>query len=119
MARCIKPENFDPVETAELHHFCDASESGYATVRYLRFTNHQGKIHISLIGKTRVSPLKHISIPRLELTAATVAGKVGRMVKKELYSPLTDSTFWTDSTSVLKYLLKQRDFIHLYQTELQ
>lgn len=43
VARCIKPENFDPVETAELHHFCDASESGYGTVSYLRLMNHQGK----------------------------------------------------------------------------
>lgn len=115
VARCIKPENFDPVETAELHYFCDASESRYGTVSYLSFTNHQGKIHISLIfGKTRVSPLKHITIPRLELTAAILAVKVDRMLRKELHLPLTDLTFWTDSTSVLKYIHNQTKRFHTF-----
>ena len=115
VARCIKPDNFDPVETAELHHFCDASESGYGTVSYLRLTNHQGIIHTSFIfGKARVSPLKQITIPRLELTAATLAVKVDRMLRKELQLPLTDSTFWTDSTSVLKYIHNQTKRFHTF-----
>ena len=115
VARCIKPDNFDPVETAELHHFCDASESGYGTVSYLRLTNHQGIIHTSFIfGKARVSPLKQITIPRLELTAATLAVKVDRMLRKELHLPFTDSTFWTDSTSVLKYIHNQTKRFHTF-----
>lgn len=48
--RCMKPENFDPVKTAELNT-CDASESGYGTASYLRFTNHQGDIHVAFIFK--------------------------------------------------------------------
>lgn len=52
VTRC-KPENFDPVDTAELPHFCNASESGYGTVSYLRLSNHQGKsISASYLEKT-------------------------------------------------------------------
>ena len=32
------PENFGQVKTAQLHHFGDASEQGYGTANYRRFT---------------------------------------------------------------------------------
>ncbi|XP_061578953.1 uncharacterized protein LOC133445646 [Cololabis saira] len=74
--RCTKPNNFGLVRSAELHHFCDASEAGYGTVSYLRFTD-AGEIHVTFIlGKSRVTPLKQITIPRLELAAATLAVKI-------------------------------------------
>lgn len=57
-----------------------------------------------VIGKSRVTPLKHITIPRLELTAAVVAVKMDRMLRQELEVPLQESVFWTDSTTVLRYL---------------
>lgn len=59
-------------------------------------------------------PLKQITIPRLELTAAKLALKVDRMLRKELHLPLTDSTFWTDSTSVLKYIHNQTKRFHTF-----
>ncbi|XP_063749569.1 uncharacterized protein LOC134870954 [Eleginops maclovinus] len=54
--------------------------------------------------KARVAPLKSPTIPRMELTAATVAIKMDKLLKKELELELHDSIFWTDSTAVLKYL---------------
>ncbi|XP_051786110.1 uncharacterized protein LOC127528851 isoform X2 [Erpetoichthys calabaricus] len=88
-----------------MHHFADASEDGYGTVTYLVLTNKEGKKHCSfLMGKLRVAPLKQITIPRLELTAAVVAVKMDKMFKGELQMPLEESTFWTDSTMVLKYI---------------
>ena len=46
--------------------------------------NEAGKIPCSLImGKSRVSPLIPVTIPRLELTAATVSVKVANLFKKE------------------------------------
>ena len=57
---------------AEVHHFSDATEEGYSQCSYLRLIDEFGTIHCSLlIGKSRVSPIKYVSIPRLELTAAT------------------------------------------------
>lgn len=49
-------------------------------------------------------PLKEVTIPRFELTAAALAVKVDMMLKRELQLPLKDSMFWTDGTSVIKYI---------------
>lgn len=71
VSRCLKPHDFGTPVHAQLHHFADASERGYGTVNYLRLQNKAGHVHISfLLGKSRVTPLKPVTIPRLELTAA-------------------------------------------------
>ncbi|XP_038154235.1 uncharacterized protein LOC119791920 [Cyprinodon tularosa] len=103
--RCVKPQAFGTRVVARLHHFSDASEVAYGTASYLVLMNDLGRIHCSLMmGKSRVSPLKQITVPRLELTAAVVAVKVDRMLQAEMQIPLQQSIFWTDSTTVLKYI---------------
>ena len=59
------------------------------------------------MSKARVIPLKRITIPRLELSAATVSVRVDKMIKRKLKLAVDRSFFWTDSTSVLKYGSKQ------------
>lgn len=67
--------------------------------------NNSNSIHVSFIlGKARVAPLKQVTIPRLELNAAALAVQVDTMLRVELQLPLEKSCFWTDSTSVLKYI---------------
>ena len=106
--RCFKPPEFGETVEARLHHFSDASETGYGTVTYLVQKNSSDQIYCSFVlGKARVAPLKPTTIPRLELTAATLAVKVDVMLKKELQLPLSDSKFWTDSTAVLKYIANE------------
>ena len=82
-----------------IHIFSDASEEGYGVACYLRQVDANNKISVSLVlGKSRVSPLKSVTIPRLELTAATSAVKIAAMVKEELKIPnLGQSVYWTDS----------------------
>lgn len=67
-----------------------------------------------LLGKARVTPLKAVTIPRLELTAAVLAIKVDVLLKSELDCRLEDSGFWTDSTSVLKYLNNEDRSFHTF-----
>ena len=75
---------------------------------YIRSINEMGEIHTSFImGKARLAPLKSVSIPRLELLAATLAVKVQRTVKHELGLIYDDVYYWTDSTTVLYYLRNQ------------
>lgn len=103
--RCMKPLNFGEITSAQLHHFADASELGFGTVSYLLMENHRGNQHCAFVmGKARVAPVKTVTVPRLELTAATMAARMDNMLKSELDLILQESVFWTDSTSVLKYL---------------
>ncbi len=52
--RCIKPHDFGTSVTAQIHHFCDASQAGYGTVSYLRLEDGDN-VHVSfLVGKARV-----------------------------------------------------------------
>lgn len=112
--RCIKPKNFGTQLKAELHHFSDASQIGYGTVSYLRLES-TDNVHVSFItGKARVAPLKQLTIPRLELAAAVLAVRVNTMLLKELQLPLQRSFFWTDSTTVLKYIFNETKRFHTY-----
>ena len=113
--RCVKPSCFGNVVCNELHHFSDASEQGYGAVSYLRMINKNGDIHCSfVVGKSRVTPLKRMTIPRLELSAATVAVKLDKMIKKELEIKVNKSVFWTDSTSVLRYICNEDKRFHTF-----
>lgn len=103
--RCLKPEGFENSQNITLHHFTDASEKGYGTVSYLRMTNEENQVSCALVmSKARVAPLKKVSIPRMELTAATVAVRVDHRIKQELELAIDDTYYWTDSQTVLKYI---------------
>lgn len=89
---------------SQLYHFSDASKEGYGTVTYIRLKNCNGDVHVAfLMGKARVTPLKTITVPRLELTAAALDARVDVMLKEELSIQFEKSVLWTDSTSVSKY----------------
>ena len=105
VSRCFLPSSFASVTSAQLHHFSDASDSGYGSASYLRLSNQLGEVFCSLVmSKSRVVPLKQTTIPRLELAAATLSVKLDTMIRKEIDIPISESWFWTDSTSVLKYI---------------
>ena len=113
--RCYRPEGFENLKTIELHHFSDASTLGYGQCSYLRMVNNEDQVHCSFVmGKARVSPLKTVTIPRLELTAALVSVKVSNMLHKELnYEGITD-VFWTDSKVVIGYIGNEARRFHVY-----
>ncbi|XP_031341031.1 uncharacterized protein LOC116169144 [Photinus pyralis] len=57
----------------ELHGFCDASEAAYACCVYIRSKDKEGNIKCNLLcAKSRVAPLKTITIPKLELCGAVL-----------------------------------------------
>ena len=113
--RCFKPEGFGEVKTVELHHFSDASTEGYGQCSYLRLTDEKDQVCCSFVmGKARVTPLKPITIPRLELTAALVSVKVSEMFQHELeYDEITE-VFWTDSKVVLGYISNDARRFHVF-----
>ena len=103
--RCLVPAHFGRPVKCELHHFCDASLSAYGSVSYLRAVNAEGKIHCALLlGKSRLAPIRQMTIPRLELSAAVIAVRMDRMLSRELTLEIRDSVFWSDSMIVLQYI---------------
>ncbi|XP_076829473.1 uncharacterized protein LOC143475509 [Brachyhypopomus gauderio] len=113
--RCYMPSDFKDVQRYELHHFADASLSGYGACSYLRGINATGEIYCSLVmGKSRVAPMKFMTIPRLELSAAVVAVRISDMLKKELEINALQEYFWTDSKVVLGYINNDAKRFHLF-----
>lgn len=106
--RCFKPKNFGRTVSTQLHTFSDASNLGYGAVSYLRFVDSEGQIHCTFVlGKARLTPMKQMTIPRLELTAAATAARLSNMILKEIDLPIDNVMFWTDSTCVLSYISNQ------------
>ena len=109
--RCFKSSSINEIVTAELHHFSDASTSCYGHCSYLRLVDNEQSVHRSLVmGKARVSALKAITIPRLELSAAVLSLKVSKLLRNKLHYPSLEEVFWVDSKVILGYIN-----INLYQ----
>ena len=86
----------------ELHGFSDASKSAYAAVVYARLITPSGNVMINLLqSKTKVTPLKTETIPRLKLSAATLLVKLVNTIKTNTDFNIQSVVYWTDSTIVL------------------
>lgn len=106
--RCYKPDNFGSVVNAQLHHFSDASVKGYGQCSYLRLVDENQRVHCSFVmGKSRVAPLKPVTIPRLELTAAVCSVRINQQLRRELEYTIDQKYFWTDSKVVLGYIANE------------
>ncbi|XP_023192327.1 uncharacterized protein LOC111609249 isoform X3 [Xiphophorus maculatus] len=112
--RCIKPSCIRKPDKAQLHHFSDASQDGYGTVSYLKLEKNNISHVTFILGKARVAPMKQTTIPRLELTAAVLAVRVNKLLQKELQIQLEKPVFWTDSTTVLKYISSETRRFHTF-----
>ena len=88
--RCFIPPTFRKIKDCSLHYFSDACEKGYGQVTYLCAVDESGKVNCSLVmGKARIAPLKYITIPRMELVAATLSVKISVMLRKEFQISIT------------------------------
>ena len=91
----------------QLHVFTDASQLAYGAAIYVRVDTADGPCTRLLTSKSRVAPLKQVSIPRLELCAAQLGVKLLSSVCDALSR--TDYVInavygWTDSTIVLAWI---------------
>ena len=103
--RCYFPGGCSTNASFQLHHFSDASEYGYGTVSYLRKEAEDGTVSCSFImAKSRTAPLQYVSVPRLELQAATIAVRAHAMILKEINLNISLTFFWTDSKITLQYI---------------
>ncbi|XP_044592029.1 uncharacterized protein LOC123270154 [Cotesia glomerata] len=90
--------NIAPGATMELHGFSDASQNAMAAAVYLRVTDADGNTKVSLLcSKTQVAPLKTMTIPRLELSAAWLLTELILHVKEVQSLENVRINLWTDS----------------------
>ena len=84
----------------ELYVFADSSEDTMCAVAYLRSKPEECSADLPfVIGKCRVAPMRHLSIPRLELQAAVMAVRLKEQIVKEHETKIHSCNFWTDSTT--------------------
>ncbi|XP_074657307.1 uncharacterized protein LOC141910513 [Tubulanus polymorphus] len=112
--RCFKPTDVEPVRR-ELHLFCDASEKAFGAVAYFRMMMPDGTTRCCFVmSKTRVAPLKKMSIVRLELQAAVLAVRLGESIKKEVTCHIDETLYWSDSKVVLSYVSNESKRFHMF-----
>ena len=88
--------------------FSDASVEAFGACAYNRWSLGDGTIGVTFIAaKSRVAPLKQLTIPRLELQAAVLATHLGKTIVEESRFMLEKVVYFVDSTIVLAWICSQ------------
>lgn len=96
--------NTDASCSIEIHGFCDASTVAYAGVVYVRVTFADNSVAVYNIGaKSKVAPVKQVSLPRLELCGAVLLKCLFEKIIQS-FDVRVPIYAWTDSTVVLAWL---------------
>ncbi|GFT04977.1 integrase catalytic domain-containing protein [Trichonephila clavipes] len=99
------------ISKCEIHCFSDASKSAYGTILYLRFVTCNNEIETSFIcSKSRVAPLKSLTLPRLELIAALLSARSAKQVSSCLKCD-ANIHYWTDSLISYYWIPKGRQLV--------
>ncbi|XP_053388749.1 uncharacterized protein LOC123533693 [Mercenaria mercenaria] len=85
-----------------LHVFVDSSIQAYGAAAYLC----RGKESRLIMAKSRVAPLKKLTLPKLELMAAVIGARLAKHLLKAI--DVQNVTFWSDSQIVLHWLNTSR-----------
>ena len=88
---------------ATLRVFVDASIKAYGTVAYLT----SGPYTTMVMSKSRVAPLKRLTLPQLELMAAVVGARLASYLRNQL--KITHTVYWSDSQIVIHWLSSTKE----------
>ncbi|XP_072392165.1 uncharacterized protein [Diabrotica undecimpunctata] len=101
-------QNSSNVTSTQIHGFSDASLSAYGACVYLRTSHENGFISCNLISsKSRVSPVKVVTLPRLELLGVLLLSNLVTKILSVLIpsqSQINSVNLWTDSEVVLAWI---------------
>ncbi|KAJ8952750.1 hypothetical protein NQ318_008064 [Aromia moschata] len=96
------PDNW----SCEYHGFCDASSKGYSAVVYFRVLGQNSDVSVYCVcAKSKIAPLRRISIPRFELCAAVLLSDLISFVLFTYDAIKFSKIFaWSDSTVTLAWI---------------
>ncbi|XP_074109295.1 uncharacterized protein LOC141534050 [Cotesia typhae] len=101
----------------EIHGFCDASQIGYGACLYIRSMNQQDQIMVYLAcSKSRVAPIKDVTIPKLELCAAQLLSRLYKEALPAFDFTCNKTIFWSDSTIVLQWLKRSSHNLKVFES---
>lgn len=96
--------NCSPGDRVELIGFSDASEAAIGACVYLKSYT-KDDIHVTLLAsKTKVAPLKKVTLPRLELCAAELLTKLMTKLKIALKIEIQATHYYSDSKIALAWI---------------
>lgn len=109
--RTVIPEGYKLVD---IHCFCDASKDAYACSIYVRSKDIQGNFQVHLLcAKSKVAPLKTITIPKLELCASLLGSQLIQLVKNAL-SLSVPIIMWSDSQVALSWIGTEPSLLQVF-----
>lgn len=91
----------------QIHIFCDASTRAYGAAAYVRVQRPDGWKAMLLCSKSKVAPLKTVTVPRLELCAVELGSKLLSRIRAIETFAAAPAFIWTDSEIALYWLRKQ------------
>ena len=115
--RCLYGQMEEEVIECHLHGFGDASKRAYCTLFYL-VTHQVSGIYVQLLTlKTRVAPLKEMTIPRLELTSARILAQLTQTVHGALehQMKLASTDLWLESMTALYWIENRKKWKQFVQ----
>lgn len=102
VSRCTLINNSSSID---LHAFADASSKAFGAVLYLCSKNDLGEVQSSILcSKSRVCPIKAMTIPRLELSATLLLARLVSKVISTIQVPINHIYMWTDSTIAISWI---------------
>ena len=88
--------------------FCDASKKAYAAIVYLQEERGSGSKANLVFAKTRLAPVKEITVPRLELMAILIGVRCIQYVKEQLQVGIANTYLWSDSQVALGWINSEK-----------
>lgn len=108
VSRCVTVDDYDDKTKNCLVCFCDASTKAYAAVIYLVQTSEMNRKSQLIFSKSRLAPIKCLTIPRLEFMAVLIGVRCIRFVRTQLRLPMVECHLFTDTQCVLKGLVSKK-----------
>ena len=83
---------------------------------YVRFSFKGGGHKCSFVmSKSRIAPLKVITLPRLELSSARIGARLSKLVVHEIGLPIEKIQYWSDSTITLQYIKNKKHRLRVFE----